>query len=275
MAERGFKFNELWMIESLKKDEQKTGSALYNDVWKPYTSQHTNLTCKYRDCTTKGEVIKTLEEIALSAQNGYYPLLHIECHGDNNKKGLILADNSLITWEELAPLIQKINVECGVNLCVVLAACYGKEGIEIFGHAGFNRAPLYALIGSIDALLPTELEQAFKLFYKEFIQTCDFINSLIEANSEIRTSDNKIQILNVEDLYQWTVVNSVYKGKERQKHKEYIVSEIMKNPDIRERGVAYARQLYKKYNNFDELQEKVKETYFCYDLHPSNRTRFE
>ncbi len=102
---------------------------------------------------------------------GAYPLIHIECHGAEDRTGLVLADGIGVSWKELKPILTRINVATRCNLVVVVAACYGGYLGEIVGIT--DRAPCWALIGPTASALPDELLGGYGVFYQEFLTSLD------------------------------------------------------------------------------------------------------
>jgi hypothetical protein len=98
---------------------------------------------------------------------GECPLLHLECHGSDDTKGLFLADGSYIGWHELKPLLTAVNVATRCNLLVVLGACYGGHLAQIIQI--IDRTPCWAVIGPSGVVRSGELMSGYGAFYREFL----------------------------------------------------------------------------------------------------------
>jgi hypothetical protein len=87
-----FRFNKIYIVESLPEHDEKTGSELYNDVvrWKSFNNPNlkSELISPNNKIEWKSFIDKVLSECA---QDGILPLVHFEVHGSTNKNGLILA----------------------------------------------------------------------------------------------------------------------------------------------------------------------------------------
>jgi hypothetical protein len=152
------------MIESLV-DERLTGSELYNDcIRRQIELQKSTLThCLYK-VDTKEEFKQLLEHIISTVshlQNGL--LLHLEMHGADNLKGLILANGEFISWRELVDFFRAINVGCCNHLYLSLATCNGRflwQGVD-----PDLKSPYSCYISASASVRPDEIvEEYFRLF---------------------------------------------------------------------------------------------------------------
>src|SRR5262249_3961098 len=133
-------YNTIYVIESLPDGEWKTGTELYNRVIKPGASKEVGLFTSFTSVSDKREFIEALSSIAADcSDNCRGPLLHIESHGDDD--GLVVASGDVVTWRELKPFLTRLNVQCGLNLLVVLAACSGANLVKVLDTR--DRAPVW------------------------------------------------------------------------------------------------------------------------------------
>ena len=115
-------FNTIFIIESLETSETPTGANLSLDlesrqIW------HTNIfDLSFTKAATKVEFIEILKLIKHQVdEKKILPYIHLEMHGETNKRGLITATDDLISWSELAQLLREINVLSKNNLIISLA----------------------------------------------------------------------------------------------------------------------------------------------------------
>ncbi len=163
----------VWIIEWLNHQDQKTGSHLHDWIqarrpgWSAYIS-----------CTNKADVLDAIFcATARARQSGLIPLLHLEAHG--NEFGLGGPDGhggtELLSWEELTNPLQQLNFETACNLVVFIAACIGFSGIKAFNRGPY--APAVALVGPVDRILDGDLLKGTKEFYRRY---CDDNPKLID-----------------------------------------------------------------------------------------------
>lgn len=97
------------------------------------------------------------------------PILHLEAHGSNlglegpNGSG----DKELLSWGELTKPFQGLNLATRCNLIVVVAACTGFAGIQALVKG--PRAPAVALVGPDTTVMPKELLEGTKEFYRRWM----------------------------------------------------------------------------------------------------------
>jgi len=112
------------------------------------------------------ELFDVLDECARRAtEEDLAPLLHIECHGDED--GFQLADGSVVDWLELKPALTSVNIAMQLNLMVIVAACTGGSLAKAVSVT--ERAPLWGLIGPTKAISPNALEAAYGALYRELL----------------------------------------------------------------------------------------------------------
>ncbi len=120
-----FQFNKVYVIESLDSEEEKlTGQELYNDLlrWKEY--QVKDFKSDLIQVSNKSEFKAALDRIKEECTTkGFYPIIHFEVHGSEDKSGLILNSGELIKWSELYKDLIEINSIIGNNLFITLAVC--------------------------------------------------------------------------------------------------------------------------------------------------------
>lgn len=163
-----FRFNKIYIFESLPENEEKTGSDLYNDVvrWKSYNNPdlRSELISPNNRIEWKLFIDKVLNECA---KDGILPLIHFEVHGSTRKNGLILASEELVTWEEIYDSLVKINIECKMNLFISLAVCHGAYLLTQYRIN--KRAFCIGLLGSFKTLPVSDIKIRFNEFYEELL----------------------------------------------------------------------------------------------------------
>ena len=169
-------FSKIVVLQSLPLGEMPTGKRLFEDIETRNVFFQRGLKISFNDVLNKPQFLVCLEQLREEAARGTWPLLHIECHGANDKTGIVLADSSFLSWVELKPYLTAINVETRCNLIIVLGSCYGGHLGEIIYLT--DRVPCWALIGPTHEVFPNELISNFSDFYTELLRSLDGNNSL-------------------------------------------------------------------------------------------------
>jgi len=162
-----FKFNRIYVIESLDISDKLTGKELYDDLlrWKDYQFQE--LSADYFPVKNKIEFFDRLNHIKRECiEKRHSPILHLEIHGAEDKTGLVLQSNELVTWDELYNYLVEINMSVGNNLFLTLAVCHGAHLMQIIRLS--NPAPFYGFVGSFDVINVNDLLLRYNEFYEEF-----------------------------------------------------------------------------------------------------------
>jgi hypothetical protein len=173
------KIGTIIIIESLKDNETKTGSNLYNDVICRYLEYHGNkkkIKHELHIINSKSDFFILLKEIIQNYKS--YPsgiLLHFEMHGASDKSGLVLSNDSHITWKELQVPFIELNVILDNELYISMATCFGRflhEAIEFR-----KKAPFRAFISASKEVSPVQISQSFEAIFEKLAETCDLLMS--------------------------------------------------------------------------------------------------
>lgn len=179
----------VWIIEWLSTGERRTGSELHD-----WMEQQRPKWSIYNRCTSKGEVISSIEQAAhTTKQTGMVPVLHIEAHGGPD--GIAPSKNiqeELLNWGELTIPLQQLNVATKCNLIVVVAACLGFAAIQALTQG--PRAPAVALVGPDATVVESDLLLGAKEFYRRFKDEKPKLTYIAEsASREMRATDFEIE----------------------------------------------------------------------------------
>lgn len=126
-----------------------------------------------------GRRFAALEELRSDVERtGRYPILDIESHGLENHSGVALRDGSRVTWAELKPYLQAINLASRFNLVLIMACCSGGYfAIEKRLH---EPATFLAYLGPTTAVDDVPLVRALMAFFTELFARRD-VSFAIEA----------------------------------------------------------------------------------------------
>lgn len=175
------RFNSIYVIESLRDGEPKTGQDLYDSVIGPGASSFgTSMHKQVVAVRTENDLLAQLAVIAYAARRAnHHPIIHIEAHGDES--GIQLADGTAVLWRTITPRLAEINQACRMNLIVVAMACNGW-GLT-YALMPSERAPVNMVIGPPESVTASAISKATRLFYTSLLATMD-LNAALEAMNE-------------------------------------------------------------------------------------------
>ena len=177
-------FSRLVVLQSLPGGDLKTGRLLRDDVQALDAFYERRLPVDFATADTSEKFWAALGQVLQAAiGKAEWPILHIECHGASDRKGIVLADGTYIPWRQLKPTLIDINVATRCHLLVVLAACHGAYIGEIILPT--DQAPCWGLLGPTEAVASGDLLRSYSSFYAELLKSQDGSKSL----AALRDSD--------------------------------------------------------------------------------------
>lgn len=269
-------FNKLWIIESLADGELKTGSRLISDLFPQIQKQHSTLIVALEQPKSKDELLNCLEAIYKDVvENQNYPLIHLECHGC--EKGLGLSNKEIVSWNEIRELLIKINFACKLNLLVVVAACKGAYLIHTATQ--LDRAPFYAVVGSKENMNTGEVQADFVEFYEAFFLTLSGNEAIKSLNKQAKKTNRFYYFVGSEIIFlkafrKYHQDHCV--GQAKRERIEYLVTQSLSIPEVKEKGVNWARKQAKEWFRSEQEPafERMKVRFFGLDEYPQNAERF-
>jgi hypothetical protein len=249
----------LIIIESLPNDEKKTGYELHSTIIKYKTFEFPDLSSDFYDINDRKDFFWLLKELVRKAvEENYFFSLHIEVHGFDD--GIELKNGEEITWGEMIPYLQDINIHYHNYLFIVLGICRGASIVKYINPS--ERAPFRALISSEKDIFLIDLIPGFEEFYKHFFFEFDAIESLEKYNSVINNPEDKLLFVSAEYCFD-TIADIERPTADKTKLKEIYKERLLWNyPDLK----YFSEEQTDKYIDvkikelFDEL--KTKRDYF-------------
>ncbi|MEO8934861.1 MAG: hypothetical protein ABI295_11200 [Xanthomarina sp.] len=276
---KAFKFNKIYVIESLNEKEDKlTGKELYNDLlrWKEY--QIKDFKSELIQVASKKEFFEKMKLIKVECINkGQFPIIHFEIHGSQDKTGLVLNSGELIKWSELYEDLVQMNSIIGNNLFITLAV---RHGVYLMKLIKIDKpSPFWGFIGSFNTIEELDLMISYNGFYDEFLKNFDLdaaIKRLQESNYDIPSS---YRIITSELVFK-DVIHRCFQKKYTQKKMFKRFETVLKSRNIT------IQNRNEKHNNaqkfrieFHKLKrqyfENSKKTFFMFHYFPSNSERFK
>lgn len=177
--------NGLIIFDALAETEMQTGRRLHEDILDYCQEIDRQDYCTYYKIKSKQMLIEALKMVLTECKAGVlYPILHFECHGDQDKGLYVHASEEYITWEEIIRYIAEINQATKNNTGVVLAACYG---FEISKFVTFTApCPFNYVVASQDEIQAGQLRDVIFLFYKATVQSGDLQGGLVLLDNRLK-----------------------------------------------------------------------------------------
>jgi hypothetical protein len=269
-------FNKIYVIESLREKDIKTGQSLFNDTIKRRLEQKELFdNCELLMPTSKVSFFECLEHIRnetiLRLVN---PIIHFELHG--SKEGIQVNNNDIITWDELQFKLTEINFISGCNLFITMATCYGGY---IYSVIKPNlRSSFWGFVGAFDIVYGDEILENYSSFYDEFIQTLNINKAVKALNNSNSSGKSRFKFQNTEFSF-----NLAYNNYE----KKYLTEEIVEKR--LNAGLTQARKFNELVNWTDEaikeslkflmvdskdlLKENMMTHFFMWDIFPENKPK--
>lgn len=267
----GFHLSRVVIVESLNPNEVKTGLETAHFVRSLDSAIAVGIPIEYHDCEGAHDFIALLKGLTADAfRTQNHPLLHVECHGDDDL-GLQFRDKSLLSWPQLSDLLIELNKATRFNLVSVFSACYGAYFLSQMSTV--DPAPCYAMLAPTDSVWPYELLGAFRAFYSELFHSMDAGRAMTKTSKLTLEQGDWMQLL-AETWYEHVVVNYIQQHCTRREMK---VRALRVAKTLRATGTTADMHHVKQgliKGNRESLTGKFFERYFMVDAVPENASRF-
>ena len=275
---RNFKFNKIYVIESLKEDEHKTGKELYEDIIRRrQMSNSDRFISEYKPINNKIEYKALLSEIEKECSNGILPILHFEIHGFSDKSGLALNNNESINYLELAEDLSRINIKTGNNLFLTLAVCHGAYLLETIKID--KPAPYLSFLGSFEKINNDDILYRYSEFYNEFLMNFNLYSSLKIFFDANLIEENKFSFIDTEETFKTVYKNYLLENTSKQGIQKRIEDSITENNltlNSRQQKRKFGRDFEKQVNQTKQkYYTEHKDIFFMTKEFPHNEERFK
>lgn len=178
----GFTFSKIVIIESLRQNEYNSAADLHGYIQSQLEDTQLGIDATLIHCESAGDFISLVEHLTHAAmKNDEWPLLHIECHGDD-ETGIEFTDRSELSWAEVADALVKLNRATRFNLMTVFATCFG---FHFSGEiSAIKPSPCWCVIGPTDSVMPDEIARNFRTFYRDLFQNREMSKAVDRLHSE-------------------------------------------------------------------------------------------
>ena len=264
------RFSRIVIIDSIPDGELNTAKRLRDDLQIAAAAYAPTPAIEYVRVESAQALLQYLTQSRDEVNQGReIPMIHIECHGD--EEGFSLADGSLIDWPDLKLPITELNVATELNLMIAVAACTGGALAKIISTG--DRAPFWGLIGPTRTMLPQELENGFRSLYATLLKTKSAADAVIAM--EETTAPGTFWRTTAQGLFQkaWKSYKDDYcTGAAMDRRAEHLL-ERLKN--LRLPPYPSLKELKKGLSDIEPFTyDRYVATFFMYDLFPHHRQRF-
>lgn len=95
---------------------------------------------------------------------GRVPILHLSMHGNDDKSGVVLTDNTVFLWNQLKKELTPLNNQMEGSLLICMSSCFGAYGRRM-AQDNSTDYPFYALVGSNNEVYWEDAAVAYITFY--------------------------------------------------------------------------------------------------------------
>ena len=269
-----FKFNKIYIVESLHEDEEKTGRNLYNQL-KPLEAKYDSLKIVFCEVHSRQEWDDWMSTILNDCNtNGAYPIIHLEIHGQ--EEGIGFTNGDFINVEEINKQFRAINLASECNLFITLGVC---EGLYVlFGVKIDKLMPYCGAIGSFDDLWNKDIKLRYAEFYDAFFRTFNIYEAYKSLMTIETGYDPKYRYIPVDEIFYKCYQHYLDQGctKEAVKQRAVESQSISRLPlTNRSRKRKFDRDFIKleKKTRLAEYRRAAK-SFFALDAYPENADRF-
>jgi hypothetical protein len=275
MPDDDLRVNAVWVIESLRQGDLRTGTDLRDAVLVPLQATHKHLKVFFSAPVTKADLFDVLQKVLNECRTkDLSPILHFEVHG--GRKGMELTSGEVVSWEELKGVFTDINVATSFNLLVVLAACDGANLVAILRPT--DRAPMWGLVGPVSLVSAGDLFRDFSAFYQVLLTHLHGDEAVRALNRSAKGT--RWQYAFYSAYYMFGRVYEYYKrthgaGVELRRREKKIARQVAKSRGQSLRSAANLRKMIaKRLRNHKENFLPFAVRFFMHDLVPSTQHRY-
>ena len=170
------------IVEWLNQGDDRTGWKLFDDLQPLGVKSDPRVEVDFYRIETVDELLGLLlvftEEYRRERRT---PLLHLETHGEQDGIG---ARGQELAWRDLAEMLAPLNRLTGVNLVIILAACWGVHGVQML-RPKFGPAAFRGLIAPQRKLYEKEVLKGCLAFYRTVFSRMNGNDALKAMNDAV------------------------------------------------------------------------------------------
>jgi hypothetical protein len=165
----GVTFTNIIILDLLPESELQTGLGLLRHLQDSLPAERQRCIA-YEKIRTEADIDTYLFHVRSMARRGCKPIIHIECHGDE-QEGLRLK-SGYFGWPRLLGHLQKINFLAKNNVVLFLAGCHGTKILSALDIT--KPSPFFVLISSDEEVKAGFIKDVTGHFYERLFDVSDF-----------------------------------------------------------------------------------------------------
>ena len=273
MEDTGFFAHSFVIIDAVPKNELQTGSRIYENI-QDYINQSgtTVLSSKRIRCNTPSDLIKALDEVLDSLENGgQIPFIHLDSHGDRDN--IRLPNGSSLGWDVIFDQFRKINIASRNNLFVASSACESAYAYKAAAHIT-KECPVLGLFAPAMIVSAGEVQDGFDAFYKNLLLE----HNLQKASNAFKDATNSKRFVPISSQTLFVKVAFYYltkhcMGAGRRRGQEELLTIVKQKTNI-----PLNKETRKKVKEFKKSQAvnlcRFHKKFMMIDKYPENAERF-
>lgn len=183
------------IIESLRENDQETGTLLYDHI-------KDRIVTKLHVVENTDDLFEKLDNVLESISADKCFVLNIESHG--NKAGIQIGNGDYVSWREVLPYLKKLNKKTNTRMIVLNSSCFG--GYFCFQSTITEYAPAFASIGSDRKINSDRLLKANKKIFDLAFAGKNMEEIKQSVNDYLEVQDDNYSFVSVYDVFvqSWT-----------------------------------------------------------------------
>lgn len=275
---KDMKFNTLYIIESLKDGDLKTGHLLFEDLkLQEYVHEHVRV--EYREPKSSKDWDKVMIDILNDCkEQQVYPIVHLEVHGA--KDSIELSNGDVVLRDKVGEQLRQINIATGCNLFLTMGVC---KGLYVLFNTHIDKPmPFCGAIGSFSELFAGDIQLRYAEFYETFFRTFDITQAYIQlmrTETAVPIENAQYRYIHVDELFYRVYQNYLSTGCKQEGMKQRALDAAQENGIVL--GTRQMRRQFQR--DFAKQEKKTRNMYyheaarkfFMLDTHPENQERFD
>jgi hypothetical protein len=266
------KLGRVWIIESLPEGHLRTGNAIREHLEDIFNAKGMDVPVTYRVVSTTAEFMGCLDELLqLSRTSPQGVMLDIETHGLDDFSGLQLRDGSNVSWGDLKPILQAINMATRFNLFLVMAACFGA----FFGQTARLEevSVVSAYVGPTETVATGALLDGHKTLFSALFEGLDISDALTAIRQQWPALP--YLFLTALGLFRWGAEGYLRDYSNPKRLRDRARAQIDRLKAAHRPDIPSINELVRRLEATQKpYMERAIRTYFALDQFPGNAQRF-
>ncbi|WP_272679791.1 hypothetical protein [Providencia sp. PROV032] len=166
VIDSSFSCDSVIWIKSLPPEDEGITNRIIEDLEPLLKTNNRYFECW--DVNSVNDLVDALSELVNTArEHEFYPLLHLDMHGDEEKGIYIEKSKEYMPWNVLCDKLRELNNVTNNNLCIILTACFSLNVIKSINKNELT--PFFVLIApekTVDGgFLATNILEFYRILF--------------------------------------------------------------------------------------------------------------